>query len=493
MKLQTVLKQIKKHIWWSEEAPGVLAFTDRMFFGFIEQAKYFHPKYLSISIIIYKNGFFYEESPADEKLEIYYYIYNKIKKNKNYLKKYRKDSLQSVRKFNSFTEKIEKDISLLSNKKLWKLYEGFIKEYINYLCYGAMLESVDVFAEELPILIKKENPNLSDKQVMDIAMTMAAPTILGFLEKEEKLLFEGVLAKSPELKKILNKLVKKYYWIENNYKRAKFLDEKYFLKRINELKRKYPKKEITHEFNNFKTKISRLKMAKKQFLRKYKFSRALKRHFMILEYIAEWIDERKSYMTKTNAYHEIFCQEIARRFKINQELVKYYTYEEFKGLLLHNKRAPVGLIKRRRSLSVHVIVVGKGRRAKGEFFYDKEAKSIYNAFFKIDKNREIKGQVACAPVSKMRGRAQIILDPDKQKFKSGNILVTTMTRPDFVPLLRHTKAIITDEGGLTCHAAIVSRELGVPCIIGTKIATKVLKDGDLVEVDANKGVVRKLK
>ena len=68
-----------------------------------------------------------------------------------------------------------------------------------------------------------------------------------------------------------------------------------------------------------------------------------------------------------------------------------------------------------------------------------------------------------------------------------------MTRPEFVHLMRTAKGIITDEGGIACHAAIVSRELGKPCIIGTKIATKVLKDGDLVEVDANKGIVKILK
>jgi len=59
--------------------------------------------------------------------------------------------------------------------------------------------------------------------------------------------------------------------------------------------------------------------------------------------------------------------------------------------------------------------------------------------------------------------------------------------------MKEAGAIITDEGGITCHAAIVSRELGIPCIIGTKIATKVLKDGDIVEVDAGKGVVKIIK
>jgi pyruvate,water dikinase len=56
--------------------------------------------------------------------------------------------------------------------------------------------------------------------------------------------------------------------------------------------------------------------------------------------------------------------------------------------------------------------------------------------------------------------------------------------------MKKAGAIVTDEGGLTCHAAIVSRELRVPCVIGTKIATKVLKDGDLVEVDADRGIVK---
>ena len=58
---------------------------------------------------------------------------------------------------------------------------------------------------------------------------------------------------------------------------------------------------------------------------------------------------------------------------------------------------------------------------------------------------------------------------------------------------RKAKAIVTDEGGITCHAAIVSRELGKVCVVGTKIATQIFKDGDMVEVDANKGVVRIIK
>ncbi len=68
-----------------------------------------------------------------------------------------------------------------------------------------------------------------------------------------------------------------------------------------------------------------------------------------------------------------------------------------------------------------------------------------------------------------------------------------MTTPEYVPAMRKSMAIVTDEGGVTCHAAIVSRELGKPCIIGTGNGTKVLKDGDIVEVDANEGIITIIK
>ena len=78
---------------------------------------------------------------------------------------------------------------------------------------------------------------------------------------------------------------------------------------------------------------------------------------------------------------------------------------------------------------------------------------------------------------------------DGAELAEGEVLVTHMTAPDWVPLMRRAAAIVTDSGGMTCHAAIVSRELGIPCVVGTAEATKVLRDGELVTVDAGAGVV----
>ena len=104
---------------------------------------------------------------------------------------------------------------------------------------------------------------------------------------------------------------------------------------------------------------------------------------------------------------------------------------------------------------------------------------------------EIKGQSASS--GKVEGLVKIVSSVKAlTKVNRGDILVAAMTMPKYLPAMKKAAAFVTDEGGLTCHAAIIAREMKKPCVIGTKIATQILKDGDLVEVDADKGVVRKL-
>jgi pyruvate,water dikinase len=100
----------------------------------------------------------------------------------------------------------------------------------------------------------------------------------------------------------------------------------------------------------------------------------------------------------------------------------------------------------------------------------------------------VKGLAASPGIAS--GIARVILDvKEAGNFKKGDILVTRMTDPDWVPIMKIASAIVTDEGGITSHAAIVSRELGIPAIVGTKEATKVIKDGQEITVDATRGIV----
>jgi pyruvate,water dikinase len=91
--------------------------------------------------------------------------------------------------------------------------------------------------------------------------------------------------------------------------------------------------------------------------------------------------------------------------------------------------------------------------------------------------------IACGNVKNISNISEI------SRIEDGDVIVTVMTNPDMVPAMRRARAVVTDEGGRTCHAAIVSRELGIPCIVGTKTATETLKEGMSITVDATRGVV----
>jgi len=116
-----------------------------------------------------------------------------------------------------------------------------------------------------------------------------------------------------------------------------------------------------------------------------------------------------------------------------------------------------------------------------------------NSFtFEEPERLEVKGRTAYP--GKASGKVKIVrLLKDLTLVQKGDILVTPMTTPAYTLSLHKVAGIITDEGGILCHAAIIARELKIPCVIGTKNATKLLKDGDLVEANAENGIVRKIK
>ncbi len=109
----------------------------------------------------------------------------------------------------------------------------------------------------------------------------------------------------------------------------------------------------------------------------------------------------------------------------------------------------------------------------------------------------LKGQTAFVGPGSIKGEVVVIESKEdlesKKDLIAGKILVAIQTTPHYIPYLKDVKAIITDEGGITCHAAILSREMKIPCIVGTKNATSVLNDGDMVELDLEEGSVNKLR
>lgn len=201
----------------------------------------------------------------------------------------------------------------------------------------------------------------------------------------------------------------------------------------------------------------------------------------------------------------LFYKRISKQLSINLDNIRYLSDREIneclkKGEISTNiKRA---ISHRRKG---YLILIGfhkkpcffaGGKEINKAFknYIGFDFKSVKRAFFeeKVEKKEEIKGQIAYP--GKVSGMVKIVVKSnDIKKIQKNDILVANHTVPDFVPWMRKAKAFVTDEGGILSHAAIVAREMKTPCVIGTKIATKVLKDGDLVEVDANKGVVNIIK
>lgn len=192
-------------------------------------------------------------------------------------------------------------------------------------------------------------------------------------------------------------------------------------------------------------------------------------------------------------YNELFLIEIKRRFNINKIDLRAYSSQEIDELIKTGKKISQKKVELRKKGFITILKNNKIKTIDGA-----KAQKILNSYLpKPKKINKIKGMVACKGYAV--GKA-IVLSYRKsnehsnkiKNLQNGEIIITEMTRPNIIPACEKASAIITDEGGVLCHAAIVSRELNKPCIIGTQNATTIFKDGDYLEVDANKGIINKI-
>lgn len=187
-------------------------------------------------------------------------------------------------------------------------------------------------------------------------------------------------------------------------------------------------------------------------------------------------------------HRSIPCLDIKYVFKLQKKLLKRFPEEkikiiadEYKSLAKSAKeRGDKELYQKAKKLAhyyIHKIHIVQSK-----------AKQALEDFNRI---HVIKGKVGYP--GKVRGKVQKIYHPDSvQIITPGKIIITSMTSTRMLPFIRHAIAIVTDVGGTLSHAAIVARELKIPCVVGTRVAMRVLENGDLVEVDASEGVIRKL-
>lgn len=233
--------------------------------------------------------------------------------------------------------------------------------------------------------------------------------------------------------------------------------------------------------------LKRLKKDQASLMRRFKFNTQAK----FLVSFAQGVIWQKGYR-KDVEYHGFYCyeplfRELAKRKGISDwhdvSFLFPWEVEEF----IRNDTPSSDELKERRKFSVFVV-----SRKRIDISIGSEAKALSEKLQGLEDFsgiKEVKGQVAYRGL--VRGKVKIIQTPaDIPKMEKGDVLISQATSPDLLAAMKLAGAIVTNTGGLICHAAITSRELKIPCVVGTAKATLVFKDGDIVEVDAEKGIVR---
>lgn len=282
--------------------------------------------------------------------------------------------------------------------------------------------------------------------------------------------------------KILNNLHESYCWLDYMYYGPP-ASLKSFVLELAEAKKHNSKLQLAKQLNELANKQERI-------IRKFKL-KARTRHLIKL---AQHVLLQKSWR-KDMEYHGFYCyepmfREIAeRKGEKDWRNLLYMLPWELENFILHNKPS-LKELKSRRLFSCLIVKGPKniqmltGVRAK-EFYKKLNIEQV------VKQAGQAHGQ--CAYAGHVKGKVKIIYVPDDMaKMKKGDILISQATSPDLLPAMKKAAAIVTNTGGLICHAAITSRELKIPCIVGTANATLIFKDGDRVDVDATNGIIKKI-
>lgn len=326
-----------------------------------------------------------------------------------------------------------------------------------------------------------------EKEFLTLAQKFwAKPKIKNIFKQKDVTLAEKNLKKESILDyNFLYDHYNKWRWLPYGYRGPSYTF-KYFWKRmqslfLNEIN---PSTAI----NQFQANEKELTQRQQEINKELKFNADERKLIELAKKIIFIKEYRKSALYYGMYCYEFLFKEAGKRLGLTLKemwTVNTWELEEF----LKVKKAPKEeLFARTGELLIYIdkknykIITGKAAKE----LYEKMPKEEFSTDQKID---ELKGMCACP--GEARGVVKIIEVPaDMKKMKEGDILVSETTYPSLVPAMKKAAAIVTNAGGLTCHAAIVSRELRIPCVVGTKIANKVLKDGDQVEVNATKGIIK---
>lgn len=439
-------------------------------------------------------------------------LVNKMKREPKFLEYIFQNIETKGKKLVEFSRQVSRqNLKNKTAKQLLSLYNRYCKLNQIVYDYGLTIPILDFqkttyLSDELNKILKQK---VKSQQIQEYFSILTTPTRETFDKKEELELLK-IIVKIKQSKKLislfkkdtgtilkelkstnltinkrLDQHTKKYAWIIYVYN-GPAADENYFVEIIkNYLEKKF---DLKKEIRKIKKDLKDLKNKQRKYLDKLKTNKYQKKIAKLAKDVVFFKAYRRALQSQSYYYIEKLLSEIARRLNLTLKQVKMLFPSEVEIGLLKNK-VNIDLINQR----IKLVIFGRENGKKFELI-DKKAEKFKKLIKeeKISKKIKIlKGTCACA--GKVKGIVKIINSPNEmEKMSNGDILISASTNPNLMPAIKKASAIVTDEGGLTCHAAIVSREFNIPCVVGTNIGTKVLKDKDKVEINATKGIVKKL-
>jgi phosphoenolpyruvate synthase/pyruvate phosphate dikinase len=380
------------------------------------------------------------------------------------------------------------ELFLSDKKNMDELYEEYSYEKIQQTSFSELQELIPrimslmepkFFSDTSKEFCKQFLTDLTDEQIDEIWLFGTNPICESFDARQKRIVCEDLVVGEDIVKNL-----EKYQY--------------FFTGLTTVLNLENTKEKIKSEFNISKNEaIKHLDSLetndeKEKFNKKYSLLNE-KQKFVVdfIQQMIELRDLRKDIHTKgITLFYRIAITHIFEPLGIEEKYLQYISYDE----LLQ----PVDYFEKNKDeiktrISGYGLLVKNEGTAHNEMLDFDSSKIILNNYIDKDlSDANIEGNVACKGI--VVGKVRVITSIQEQSndFEDGEILVTGMARPEYLPLARKASAIITDEGGVTSHAAIIARELNKPCIIGTNNATRRLKTGDLIEVNADKGYVRKV-
>ncbi|MCK4589443.1 MAG: hypothetical protein KAT77_03305 [Nanoarchaeota archaeon] len=378
------------------------------------------------------------------------------------------------------------DLANLPKEQLMDFYKKYCSDYKQiYARYFVMLTMENSVFEFLKQYLKSKN--IDEELVSHYLSVLTTSTKAMFSKEEERELLEIALLKESLTQEEFNQKIKdhrdKYFWLPSDYEDQAWT-EKDFLERLNEIIEKGNVKERLKEIENFYVEKEK---EIKEIIKKLKIDGF---HSKLFELMRDGIylkELRKKIVSESLYYFDGLQIEIGRRINLSLKQIRNFLVDEIEEMLLEGLYYQFSADSR---VELNVCLIEKG---KTKIYFGFDAEDIRDeVIIKPQAIKELKG-MAVSP-GKAKGVVKLVYDPsDIDKVEPGDIMVTVQAVPSFTPAIKIAGALIADGGtGITSHPATLAREAGIPGVTGLKIATEVLVDGEIVEVDGDKGIVTRL-